>query len=709
MSWRPGLAAIVSLLLVEGTARADEAFEKLWSATLMGDYTYVSGRVANDDIGDFFDQYDFTPNKSSSFPFELGVSQASFDLLGEGETPVVQFRLESPTSNLGVSGSQVAEPFLNQRAVLFNRFDGIQFDVEYRRMRTEELRLYPNAFPAVGPSFTDLTNPNGRFDHDRTGFEAELRVRPAQWMDDPEAASIGLNPELMLRGGYDDRGGERQFRFIVDPTNQWLALTQPLDQSVSNLGGGVFAAPGGLLTMAIDFDHVRFRQDSSTILQSDLGGVIPPNSRTIGFIPDTDQSTGTLRLNSRIGERAVLEGGFQVSQLTQTGDLTPAQQAAGLTDNSLLFYSANLSADVAVVDRVSASAFFKFEKRDNDIQRGTTLYNPTNQIAPFFGSWSRIVAGTEVVYRPWLRNLLAVGFRFDGIDRDLDFALPIPGNLFIPAANAMIADETRMYTVYGRTALRPIRGLHVRGEIGYRFAPDTGYITDLDNYVYGTFQTSYTLPIERPVTLSAFIQGGSGDNTDFTAVGQTTAVNRFFDRSDFRWGLTADTSLLKRATLYASFFQSWDDQDYDIVTSNFQRYFAGVEFAPAGTLDYRNEQWNLTIGTRIQLAKRTDCGLAYSFTDVDTTYAPGTASAETALIQNSAIIDANIHGFDFEAGHWIRDGLRVQAGYRLQIYDDFAPVPSGFGSAVPPFDPSMLQQTVTLSVTLTSDLVARGD
>lgn len=696
-------------LLLAGPARADEEFEMLWSATLMGEYTYVSSPQNDDDVSSFFDQYDFTPNKSSSFPFELGVPEASFDLLGPGETPRVQFRLASPTSNLGVSGDQIDQPFWNQRAQLFTRFDGAQFDVDYRRIRTDELRLYPTAFPSIGPAFTDLTNPDGRFNHDRTGFGAELRVRPADLMGGADAASTGLNPELMLRGGYDDRGGERQFRFIVDPSNQWLALTQPLDQSVSDLGTGVFAAPGGLFTMAIDFDHTRFREDSSTIVQSDLGGLIPPNARTIGFIPDTDQSTGTLRLNSRIGDRAVLEGGFQVSQLTQTGDLTPAQEAAGLTDNSLLFYSANLGADVAIVDRVSANAFFKFEKRDNDIQRNTALYNPTNQIAPFYGSWSRLVAGTEAVYRPWLQNLLAVGFRFEGIDRDLDYALPIPGNLFIPAANSIISDETRMYTVYGRTSLRPVKGLSVRGEIGYRASPETGYVTDLDDYVYGRLQTSYVLPISRPVVLSAFLQGGSGDNTDFTAVGQTTAVNRSFDRSDLRWGLTASTSLLKRASFYASFFQAWDDQDFDIVTSTFQRYFPGVEYVPAGTLDYTNEQLNLTVGSRIRLAKRSDCGLAYSFTRADARYAPGVGSPETFLIQNSAIIDADIHGFDVEFGHWIKDGLRAELGYRLQLYDDRAPVPLGFGSVVPSVDPSMTQQAVMLRLTLTNDLLGGNE
>ena len=57
-------------------------------------------------------------------------------------------------------------------------------------------------------------------------------------------------------------------------------------------------------------------------------------------MPETDRNTGSVRFNSRLGERATVEGGFQVSQLEQVSDFTPEQRAAGLKHNEVRSYAA---------------------------------------------------------------------------------------------------------------------------------------------------------------------------------------------------------------------------------------------------------------------------------------------------------------------------------------------------------------------------------
>ena len=59
-------------------------------------------------------------------------------------------------------------------------------------------------------------------------------------------------------------------------------------------------------------------------------------------------------------------------------------------------------------------------------------------------------------------------------------------NLAILPDNTVINEKTRMYTLYVRAALRPISGLQLSGEGGYRNAPDTGYIRELDDLVIGS-------------------------------------------------------------------------------------------------------------------------------------------------------------------------------------------------------------------------------
>ena len=41
--------------------------------------------------------------------------------------------------------------------------------------------------------------------------------------------------------------------------------------------------------------------------------------------------------------------------------------------------------------------------------------------------------------------------------------------------------DSRIVTVYGRAAMRPWRSLGLNGELGFRMAPDTGYIVELDD------------------------------------------------------------------------------------------------------------------------------------------------------------------------------------------------------------------------------------
>jgi opacity protein-like surface antigen len=704
----------------EEASEEDDALQLRWSLTPTGVYHWIDSDEDDDDVTGFFDQYEFVPNKSSAFPFELGVRDAAVDLLGENETPLLQFRLESPTSNLGISGSQIDDPFFNQRALLLGRLPGFDLDLRYRRLRTEETRLFPNTAGA-GLLFDDRSDANDRFARERTGFDSELRARPGElyeplsWLDDAVA------PELSLRGGYEVREGHRQLRFLIEPSNEWIGLAQGRDQEVGDVGAGLLLAPGRLFTLSLDFDHQRFRENESPTLQSSLGGGVPATQNTIAFVPDTDRYTGTLMLRGRIGERAVLEGGFQGSLLEQVDDDTPFQRAADLRENQLVYYSANVTADVALAGPVSANAFFKFDQRDNDIDRDTTLFGDDNgtQVGPFYDRWQRLFGGAELVYRLNAANRVALGGRFESIDRSLDYAQPecppLPCFPAVLATNSLVGEESETYTVYASARLRMLRRIGVSGELGYRIAPETGYVTDLDDYVYGKLRASYTVPIERPVVLSLFAQGGSGENRNQEMVsggglGVPPAgpdVRRDFDRTDWLVGLSANASPWDPLGVFASFFVSQDVQDYELVLSDLQRYLqplTPITFANAGLTDYENLLWSVVLGTHYQFDEDTDAALSYSFTRADSSYSAG-GSPLLALVNEDAEIDSDIHGADVEIGHWLRPGLRLLAGYRFQYYDDGTDLPESIASAVVPFDLNSTRHTVTLGVTLTSALL----
>jgi len=131
---------------------------------------------------------------------------------------------------------------------------------------------------------------------------------------------------------------------------------------------------------------------------------------------------------------------------------------------------------------------------------------------------------------------------------------------------------------------------------------------------------------------------------------------------------------------------------------------APVFFSNAGVTDYENQLWSVVLGTHYQLDDRTDASLSYMFTHARTRYSAG-GSPELSLVDQNAKIDSDIHGAELEVGRWLRDGLRVLAGYRFEYYDDETRLPESVQSAVVPFDLNTTRHTVTLGVTLTSALL----
>jgi hypothetical protein len=704
----------------EGEKAKDLTLE--WSLTPFATYHWIEDDENHDDVTGFFDQYEFVPNKGTDVPIELGLRDAALDLFGEGDTPLLQFRLESPTSNLGVSGSQIDDPFFNQRALLLGRLPGFDLDLAYRRIRTEDTRVFPNT-AGLGLLFDDRSGHRQRFDAERTGFGAELRTDLGELLPSDSWLAKSVSPELSLRGGYEARQGDRQLRFLIPPTNEWIGLAQGRDQEVGDVGGGLLMAPARLLTLDFDFDYQRFRENESPILQSSLGGAIPPTQNTIDFIPDTDRYTGSARFRSHLGERAVVEGGFQLSVLEQAGSFTPFQDDAGMNDNRLFFYSGNVTADVDLVGSLSANGYFKFDERDNDIDRNTSLFDSHNgtQVDEFMHRWRRIDAGAETVYRFNAGNLAAVGGRYLFVDRDRDFASPgcPPGacNSVILPVNALVHEQSESFTVYARTQLRPLRRVGVNGEIGYRTMPDVGYVTDLDDYVYGKLRASWTLPVERSVVLSLFARGGAGQNRSQVMVGgggigippDGPDLRRHFERTDWLVGLTGNASPWDPVGVFASFFVGKDAQDIQLALSSLPRYdqtFAPVTFSNAGSTDYENELWSVVLGTHIQLDEKTDAAVSGSYTRAYTHYS-ASGSPELSLVNQYSKIDSDIYGADVEVGRWLLEGLRVLAGYRFQYYYDGTNLHPSVQSAVTPFDLTTTRHIVTLGVTFTSDLLKK--
>jgi hypothetical protein len=701
----------------DGLLGADPIDARSWSATILGQINGVESDQDDDHVSGFFDRYRYTPNKDPGIGLEIGLRDLSFDWVEDRETRL-QIRFDSPSSNLGITGSDIDEPFWNQRGLLLGRTDAFRLDAKYRRMRTEQLRLFPETDAGGGAlPFTDLTRRSDRFFRDRTGFGGEIRWRPDVSFVD-EARESGTRsrflPEMSLRAGTERRETKRQIRTLLNPGNDWLAVTDTRGDDVHDVGVGFLVVPIAGITITADYDYQEFETDNAN-----LDDALPfaSTSRSVAFVPSTERHTGRIQAHKRVKDRATISAGFQVTRLDQKSPETPAQRSTGFGDNETLAYTAQLSGDLRVTDSISASAAVKYAYRDHDLDRSGPLFSPTNgtQVDEFLKTYKRIDAEAEVRYRASRRARFAAGIEMLWIDRELDFAESGLANPVIQPATALVNDETQMWTLFGQADLRPLPLLSVRAKLSYRIAPDTGYVTDLDNYFEGEIRGNYTLPISRPASLGLFVRGGIGENSDFKLVGGLApnppgpAVDRDYERSHVTFGMTGDWAWRDDATLFGSLFYSHDDQSDDLLLSNLQRYFQEVipiTFRSVGSLDFGSDEVDLVTGVKFLVSERTDGSLSYGYTWTETSYDHGSDVA-IQLIDANRRVEADIHSVELGIRHKLREGIRLFAGYRIQYFRDGVTRPSSLGSVRQPPDRSDLRHTVTVGVTLNGDLLDR--
>gem|GEM_PF-4556801 len=246
----------------------------------------------------------------------------------------------------------------------------------------------------------------------------------------------------------------------------------------------------------------------------------------------------------------------------------------------------------------------------------------------------------------------------------------------------------------------------MNAELGYRAAPKVGYVTDLDDFVYGRLDARFVFATPRPIVLSAHVRGDTGRNRGFEMIDGLGpdpaggALTRRFDRWSLDWGVSAEASPIERLTLYGSFFCARLNQDSGVTQSTVQRYFqetVPLVFTDIGQDGFVNKQMSLILGASRDWKAGFDTGLAYSYTFARATFETGGAP-ELGLISDNRRIDNRTQVVDFEAGWKPTQGLRLLAGYRLQWNRDNVDAPESVGSAATPIDRSTHQHTFTVGV-----------
>jgi hypothetical protein len=574
----------------------------------------------------------------------------------------------------------------------------------------------PPLFAAFGTKFNPDVPNQAIFDVDerlfdeRLGIAGDLRLR----LEDLERGLPWLT-ELKLSSRFARHRGETQDRFLLDqfrePVPQdderFRANRRELDQRVSTFGGGLVFSPSSSLTGVADVSYERFREDASEVL---FGELVPTacsacTGRGFDFVPDTDRISGDVRLAGTVAGVA-LEAGAFYGHLDQAGSGSQLQQELGLGDTGVDTWSAQGAFDLPLGESLALNGFAKYLHRSYDPvdDAYAAIADPQGQVDPIYEKRRAFEGGLELTAQPLLGTHLELGYRFESVDRDLDFADPLPNinpPLFAsirPEFN-LLNDEARSHTIYARGRTRVFRRLQLSGELGWMSASEVSYPRDLERALSGRARASYTLPRPVPISVTLFGDFLDGENDEISLQAATTR-SKDFERTEWSYGATVTAVPMEELVLFGTFTQFRDEEEFDHVRSDLPRFFGpGVQFFTDSSPLYKSDVSTLVAGGSYPLTPKLDLSITSSVTWVRVDYAQSGDTSTVDALDGANDVRSRISSVDARLDYKLRPGLRLGLGYRYDNYHhDHQHEP------VLTFDPDFDDTRQTVMIDITVDL-----
>lgn len=704
-----GVAALLALLATAPAAADPPGLRA--SATPGVRLTFRDGGFDDPDTSSWFDRWEHLSHQDDQVPWFVDLLHLDTGWWRDDETALVRLERWSAASQ-------------QEQTLLGLAWLGLDLEAEFHRWRTADLRVEPRGtgqtgeavLPRLGSFYVDDSDPADRYFVRRTGGGGDLRVRPEAF-----GHPLGALRQLAFGGRQEARDGRWQERFLLaddeigaGPENRrFRGQTRELSQDVATLGGGLVVEPAGLATAALGVEHEPFRDGAPLFTVGDLAGrdpTVEPTpagaERTIGFTPDTDRWTGTLRVARQVGA-ATVQAGAWASRLAQTGTRTPAERAAGLDDNHVTTFSAHAAGDLPLGERLSLGAFGKLVQRENELERGTALFAPDNrsQVGPFLRELRTWEGGAEFAAALAPGARAAAGWRLRSVHRDLEYADALDADgvpqRVIRDEFAVVGDETRSHTFYLRSQARLLRRLRLGGELGFDWTPQVGSPRDLETASHGRARASYAWRRPLPVTATLFggWLDGESDGLRLESVEPGRSQDKDWERTRWDWGATLSALPRAGTALFGTFVHQHDDQRFPYVRSNVPRFNGPpfLRFYLDSEQGWRSDAKVASLGVRQELGPRVDTSLGASLTWLRAEFPGGGHSGDVLDVVNA--IDLTIAAIDLGVGVDVARGLRLGLGWRSESYHD--------GSRIDEPDLNGWQHAATLSATADLSLLER--
>jgi hypothetical protein len=140
-----------------------------------------------------------------------------------------------------------------------------------------------------------------------------------------------------------------------------------------------------------------------------------------------------------------------------------------------------------------------------------------------------------------------------------------------------------------------------------------------------------------------------------------------FEQTLWSWGLTISAVPREDTSVFASFVQNGDDQEFDYLRSNVPRSsLAPYELFLDSRPDYESDVRSLIVGGRAPLTDRLEANLSTTWTWNRVRFPDGGQTAQ--VLEDVNEIKSRILSVEARLGYQVLSRLRVEVGYR---FDDF--------------------------------------
>jgi hypothetical protein len=160
----------------------------------------------------------------------------------------------------------------------------------------------------------------------------------------------------------------------------------------------------------------------------------------------------------------------------------------------------------------------------------------------------------------------------------------------------------------------------------------------------------------------------NGKSPGYEFAGFLNSRTKNYERLVWRYDVTATVVPISRLSLFTTFAQFYDDQDFTHLRATNQRRFPGTEYFIDSNPDFRSDVKSLSTGGSLAVTKQVDFSAAASLTWTNADYrGPSTTDR---VLEEANQIDTRIVTLESDLDYEVVEGLRLGIGYRWQQYQD---------------------------------------